>query len=220
MTRPAKSLRLRLVLGLTLASSLLWGGVALWRFNSLEQEINTMLDERLAASARMVAGIVHQFEPSEPGPSDATGSAALAPLIARDGVACEVSLVRSEVGIVPIARTGDAPEQATHGATGFGVITKGGKTWRSYVLEDGALRVATADRMDAREHLVQAAWRAMAVPFALALAGIVLLSWWISTHTLRPLRQLQQELHRRPPQDHAPVQAGRDTQELAPVVDS
>lgn len=220
MSRRAKSLRLRLVLGLTLASSLLWGGVALWRFNSLEHEINAMLDERLAASAKMVAGIVHQLQPTMDDGPDQAGDSDLAPLIARDGVACEVSLVRSEVGIVPIARTAGGPEQATHGATGFGVITKGGKTWRSYVLEEDGLRVATADRMDSREHLVQSAWRAMAVPFALALAGIVLLSWWITTRTLRPLGQLQQELRERPPQDSTPVQAGQDTQELAPVVDS
>lgn len=220
MTRRTKSLRLRLVLGLTLASSLLWGSVALWRFNSLEHEINAMLDERLAASAMMVAGIVHQLQPTVSAQPGAAGDSNTTPLIARDGVACEVSLVRSEVGLVPIARTADAPEQVTHGAVGFGFITKGGKTWRSYVVEDDGLRIATADRMDARDHLVQAAWRAMAVPFALALAAIALLSWWISTHALRPLQQLQQELRRRPPQDHTPVQAGRDTQELAPVVDS
>lgn len=220
MTRPGKSLRLRLVLGLALASCLLWGGVALWRSYSLEREVNAMLDERLVASAKMVAGIVHQFEPSPESTGGAAQQAAPHNVIGRDGVACEVSLVRSEIGILPIARTGDTPENTTQGATGFGYATKGGKAWRTYVLEDGGLRVATADRLDTRAQLVRSAWQALVLPFVLALAAIVLLTGWITTRTLRPLKLLQQELQQRPPHDPTPVRAGQDTQELAPVVHS
>ncbi|MHA7600509.1 ATP-binding protein [Alicycliphilus sp. T452] len=220
MMQLPRSLRLRLVLCLGLASCLLWGGVALWRSYSLERELNAMFDERLVASAKMVAGIVHQFQPTPESTAGTAQQAGLQTVIARDGVACEVSLVRSEVGILPIARTGGAPENATHGATGFGYATKGGKAWRTYVLEDGGLRVATADRLDTRAQLVRSAWHALALPFALALAALVLLVWWISTHTLRPLQRLQQELRARAPQDPTPVHSGRDTQELAPVVAS
>lgn len=219
MTHPGKSLRLRLVLSLTLASCLLWGGVALWRSYSLEREVNAMLDERLVASAKMVAGIVHQLEPSpESSGGGAAQEATLHSVIGRDGVACEVSLVRSEIGILPIARTKDSPENTTHGATGFGYATKGGKAWRTYVLEDGGLRVATADRLDTRAQLVRSAWQALVVSFVLALATSVLLIGWITTRSLRPLKRLQQELQQRPPHDPTPVQAGQDTQELAPVV--
>lgn len=213
-----QSLRLRLVLGLALASCLLWGGVALWRTLSLGHELNAMLDERLIASAKMVAGIVHQFEP---GAVDvAARQAQLENLIARDGVACEVSLVRSEVGILPIARTGGTPENASQGATGFGQITKGGKAWRVYVLEEDGLRVATADRLDQRAELVRSAWLALIWPFALGLAVIVLLTWWVTTRTLKPLSQLQSELEQRAPRDNTPVAAGAQVQELAPVVHS
>ncbi|MBS0507644.1 MAG: sensor histidine kinase N-terminal domain-containing protein [Proteobacteria bacterium] len=220
MMRLPTSLRLRLVLCLGLASCLLWGGVALWRSYSLERELNAMLDERLVASAKMVAGIVHQFQPTPESAAGAAQPADLQTVIGRDGVACEVSLVRSEVGILPLARTGDTPENASHGAAGFGYATKGGKAWRTYVLEDGGLRVATADRLDTRAQLVRSAWRALALPFALALTTLLLLVWWISTLTLRPLQRLQQELRERAPQDPTPVQAGRGTLELAPVVTS
>jgi len=220
MMRLPSSLRLRLVLCLGLASCLLWGGVALWRSHGLERELNAMLDERLVASAKMVAGIVHQFQPTPESTSGAARQADLQTVIGRDGVACEVSLVRSEVGILPIARSGDTPDNATQGAAGFGYATKGGKAWRTYVLEDGGLRVATADRLDTRARLVRSAWHALILPFALALVAIVLLTGWITTRTLRPLKLLQQELQQRPPQDPTPVQAGRGTQELAPVVHS
>ena len=211
-----RSLRLRLVCGLALASCLLWGGVALWRTYSLEQELNAMLDERLVASAKMVAGIVHQFEPA--GVDVAARQAALHRLIARDGVACEVSLVRSE--ITPIARTGDTPENATQGHTGFAQITKGGKTWRVYVLEEDGLRIATADRLDQRRQLVRAAWLELIIPFALAISAVLLLTWAITTRALRPLQQLRQELRQHQPNSQPRLRAGADLQELAPVVAS
>jgi len=58
------------------------------------------------------------------------------------------------------------------------------------------------------------------VPFVLALAGVVLLTWWICTLGLEPLRRLGEELQHRPPQDPSPVQTGQDTAELAPLVGS
>ena len=85
MTAPRHSLRRRLVLGLALASCLLWGGMALWRTHSLEDELNATLDERLVASARMVAGIVHQLQPTVPLPT---------------GVACVVTASASFSAIV------------------------------------------------------------------------------------------------------------------------
>ena len=215
-----KSLRLRLVLGLSLTLCVLWGSVAAWQFTHMQHELRTMLDERLVASAKMVASIVHQFQPAHgklPTPAE---QEALQSVIARDGVACEVSLVRSEVEVLPIARTGNGPDFSTLGGPGFGQITKGGKAWRTYVLEDNGLRVATADRLDVREHLVQTVVRTLVLPFALALAGVLLLTWWISTRSLRPLRHLREELAQRPPYDPMPVHAGRDTVELAPLVDS
>lgn len=219
-----KSLRLRLVLALSLTLCVLWGSVAAWQFTHMQRELRTMLDERLIASAKMVASIVHQFQPTHgtlPTPAE---QEALQSVIARDGVACEVSLVRSEVEVLPtartIARTGDGPDFSAVSGTGFGQITKGGKAWRTYVLEDNGLRVATADRLDVREHLVQTVVRTLVLPFALALAGVLLLTWWISTRSLRPLRHLREELARRPPHDPTPVHAGRDTVELAPLVDS
>ena len=215
-----KSLRLRLVLGLSLTLCVLWGSVAAWQFTHLQRELRTMLDERLIASAKMVASIVHQFQPVHGAVPTPAEQEALQSVIARDGVACEVSLVRSEVEVLPIARTGNGPDFSTLGGPGFGQVTKGGKAWRTYVLEDNGLRVATADRLDVREHLVQTVVRTLVLPFALALAGVLLLTWWISTRSLRPLRQLREELARRPPHDPTPVHAGRDTVELAPLVDS
>ncbi len=220
---PMKSLRRRLVLGLALATCVLWGVVGWWRVGVLQAELEAMLDERLVASAKMVASIVQQFQPAarplDDAP-DARDAQHLESLIARDGVACEVSLVRSEVKVLPIARTGDAPAHSTLGAPGFGQVTKGGKAWRTYVLQDGELRVATADRLDLRAQLAHSAMRSLVLTFAVALAGVWLLVWWLVGRGLRPLEALRRELRARQPRADAPVQAGRDVRELAPLVAS
>ena len=70
------------------------GRVAAWMFSDMRNELRTVLDDRLIASARMVAGIVHQFRPARELPQDWSP---MLNVIARDGVACEVSLVRGEV---------------------------------------------------------------------------------------------------------------------------
>ena len=220
MTPLPKSLRLRLVLGLSLTMCLIWGGVAAWQFTNMQRELRTMLDDRLIASARMVAGIVVQFQPMQLATTPRAQNDALLSVIARDGVACEVSLVRSEVDFLPIARTNNIPDMASAGSAGFGQITKGGKQWRTYVLEENGVRVATADRLDMRDHLVQTFLRSLVLPFALALVGVLLLTWWICTLSLQPLQRLRDELVERPPQDPRPVKSGHDIKELAPLVDS
>jgi hypothetical protein len=148
------SLRLRLVLGLSLTLCVLWGSVAAWMFPTMQRELRTMLDDRLIASARMVSGIVHQFQPAQVDAITPANNALLS-VIARDGVACEVSLVRSEVDILPLAKTSNSPDFTPLTRSGFGSIEKGGKSWRTYVLEENGIRIATADRLDVREQLVQ-----------------------------------------------------------------
>lgn len=218
--RPMQSLRVRLVLGLSLTICLVWSGVAIWQFTNMQRELRTLLDDRLIASARMVVGIVQQFQQAELAAAPRASNDALLSVIGRDGVACEVSLVRSEVDILPIARTNNIPDMASAGSAGFGQITKGGKQWRTYVLEDKGVRVATADRLDVRNQLVQTFVRTLVLPFVLALAVILLLTWWIGTRSLRPLQRLSRELVQRPPYDPTPVQSGRNVKELALLVDS
>ena len=54
------SLRLRLLLLIGISLSLLWGAVAIWMLRSLDDEVHHTLDQRLAMSAQMVAGLMSQ----------------------------------------------------------------------------------------------------------------------------------------------------------------
>lgn len=216
-----KSLRLRLVVTLCLAIAVVWSCAAAWMFSSLRHELLNVLDNRLIASTRMVAGIVSQFSQAQI--AEATlqdPSSELASVISRDGVACEVSLVRGEVELLPIARTENSPGFGDVQELGFSSAIKGGKLWRTYVLEDNGVRITTADRMDVRERLVQSFAYALILPFALVLLGLLALTWWLATRGLQPLQGLQQALANRPPQDETPIEVGQDIKELAPMVGS
>lgn len=216
-----KSLRLRLVVTLCLAIAVVWSTAAAWMFGSMRHELQNVLDDRLVASTRMVAGIVSQFSQAHMEASSQPGQHTdLTSVIARDGVACEVSLVRGEVELLPIARTDNSPGFTEVQELGFGRITKGGKLWRTYVLEENGIRITTADRMDVREHLVQSFAYALILPFVLVLLGLLALTWWLATRGLAPLRGLQQALANRPPQDDSPIAVGQDIKELAPMVHS
>ena len=218
-----RSLRVRLLACLCLALCTLWGGVAAWMFSDMRNELRTVLDDRLIASARMVAGIVHQFRPARELPQDWSP---MLNVIARDGVACEVSLVRGEVQPVRpesalpqvLAKTEGSPVFPQSMPLGFSTIIKGGKPWRTYVLEDHGVRIATADRIDVREGLIHGFAYTIVLPFVLALLASMGLMWWAVTQGLRPLEALRRELARRPPGDDSPVAQGLQTRELAPLV--
>ena len=181
-----KSLRWRLLATLGIAIFVLWSSMAAWMFTSIRRELISVLDDRLIASTRMVAGIVQQFSHEQIQSASVPGKHVdLTSVIARDGVACEVSLVRAEVELLPLARTENSPGFDSLQGTGFGRIDKGGKLWRTYVLEENGIRIATADRIDVREGLVQSFAYAMVLPFAMALLGLLAITWWACTKGLQ-----------------------------------
>ncbi|WP_332742699.1 ATP-binding protein [Hydrogenophaga sp.] len=211
------TLRLRLVAIIGLSLTLLWSVVAVWMFMDVREQLRTALDERLAASARMVAGLVARL-PAERlqvnGPPDLPLD-----VIARDGLACEVSLVRGEVGILPIARTATSPglEAAT---LGYSTAVHGGKSWRTYVLQVGEVRIATADRVDGREGLLREIALSAAVPFAIAMAGSLVLLWIGVGRGLAPIERVRTALLNRRADAEVPLPDIDAPPELQPLIDT
>lgn len=211
------SLRLRL-LGIIGASLLvLWTLVAVWMFIDLRSQMRAALDDRLAASARMVAALVGQL-PAQRGPAGGQPGPLL-DVIARDGLACEVSLLRGEVILETVARTASSPGMADV-APGYSTRTFGGKLWRTYVLQQGGIRVATADRLDVREGLMRDIGLAAGLPFAVALAGSLLLLWFAIGRGLAPIEAIRRQLARRRPDDDAALPVTAVPAELSPLVDT
>ncbi|MEB0114114.1 ATP-binding protein [Variovorax sp. RTB1] len=218
VTRRPWSLRLRLlsIIGVSLLS--VWSLVAVWMLIDVRNELRSALDDRLAASARMVAGLMLQLPAGAP-PGSSSQSASPLDVIARDGLACEVSLLRGEVMFQTVARTTGSPSLAS-APTGYTTRSFGGKEWRTYVLEQGGIRIATADRIDVRENLLRDIALTAGIPFALALTGSLVLLWFGIGRGLRPLEQLRVALALRRPDDASALPAMSPPPELRPLVET
>ena len=83
------SLRLRLSLTIGSAFVLVWALAAAWMLSDLRQQMMFSLDQRLVASARMVAGLLEQL-PQLPVKGEGTHFSA-EQLTIPGGMACQVS---------------------------------------------------------------------------------------------------------------------------------
>jgi signal transduction histidine kinase len=173
------------------------------------------MDDRLAASARMVAGLISQLPASSMIPTG--GKLPLLDVIARDGLACEVSLVRGEVNLQPVVRTAGSPGLNTPGL-GFSTYTFGGKPWRTYVMAQDGVRIALADRLDVRDALLNDILLSAAVPFAVTLVAGMLLLWFGIGKGLAPLESIRKALASRGADEEAPLQVANPPTELRPLV--
>ena len=138
-------------------------------------------------------------------------------VVGRDGLACEVSLLRGEVRVQTVARTASSPALDDL-PPGYSTRMFGGKAWRTYVLHDGPIRVATADRIDMRETLLRDVALTAGVPFMVALAGSLVMLWFGIGGGLAPLERMRKVLERRRPDDDAPLATMPVPKELAPLV--
>lgn len=187
------TLRSRLLLILGLSLTVLWSAASVWMLIDLRHEFRSALDERLAASARMVAGLVVQL-PQTSLPTEAPPRRVV-DLLAQDGVACEVRLLRGGV----LARTHNSPTDLGFTGSGYSTRTIQGVNWRSYTLEQDGIRITTADRLDRRTALLQDIVVAAAVPFLIAMAGSLMALWLGVRHGLAPLVPIRKALAERDP---------------------
>ncbi len=206
------TLRLRLMMIIGLSFTVLWGATSVWMFVDVRAEFRDALDERLAASARMVAGLVSQL-PESPLAASSRPHDVL-DVIAKDGVACEVRLLRGEV----IARTLDSPGGLGLASIGYSTRTINGQQWRSYTLEQGGKRVTTADRLDRRQALLRNIILATVVPFLVAMGGGLVVLWLGIRRGLEPLESIRQTLAERQPDAVTPLPPTQVPGELAPLV--
>ena len=212
------TLRLRLLLMIGISMILLWSGVALWMLHGLDKEMHRTLDQRLAMSAHMVAGLMSQNPAAWDGRTGKAGASTLNLPAAAKGLACQVSL-RGEV----IARTpGAVPEAMATAASALGFFDREikGEHWRSYTLESQGLRVTTSDRLNERDTLLGNVMLAAAVPFVVALVGSLVVLWFGVGSGLLPLERLRQALASRTAETLTPIPDKPMSRDLLPLVNT
>jgi signal transduction histidine kinase len=207
------SLRLRLSLILGGAFILIWALAAAWMFRDLRSQMMFSLDQRLVASARMVAGLVDQL----PAPLSTQGNGthfSADQLSIPDGMACQVSSLRGEI----LARSHSSAEQTLDDQkSGFHDQVIDGAHWRSFTLARDNVRITTADRQQEREALNTSMLLAASAPVLMALLGSLGVLWLGVRQGLAPLQRMRDALTRRSPDSLEPLQIDRLPSELEPL---
>ena len=210
------SLRLRLSLILGTAFVLIWALAAAWMLRDLRQQMMFSLDQRLVASARMVAGLIDQLP--QPLTSQGEGTRLSADqLSVPDGMACQVTSLRGEI----LARSHQhADQHLDNGSGGFHDQMIDGASWRSFTFVHGDIRITTADRNLEREALNRSILLAASAPVLVALLGSLGLLWLGIGKGLAPLNWMRDALRRRSPDSVEPLQIKAVPSELQPLLDT
>ncbi len=208
------SLRLRLSLILGSVFVLIWAVAATWMLCDLRGQIMQSLDQRLAASAHMVAGLLAQM----PTPDKTDGTAMTAEQLGMpNGMACQVSSLRGEV----LVRSHGNPNQALDAQeAGFHDQVVNDDHWRSFTLTRGDLRITTADRQAERDTLKYSILLAASVPVAVALLGSLALLWVGIGQGLAPLNRMRDALKRRSADSLEPLHVPNLPSELQPLLET
>lgn len=208
------SLRTRLSLTLGSAFIVIWVLAAAWMLRDLRTQMMESLDQRLEASARMVAGLLEQMQM----PMDGDGKVFhAAELSVPNGMACQLSSLRGEV----LARTESSPSEPLKAdASGFHDQMINGDHWRVYTMMHDSVRVSTADRQIERDLLGQSVLLAASVPVLVALFGSLILVWFGIGRGLAPLNRMRDALNQHSADSVEPLVVPHLPSELQPLLKS
>jgi signal transduction histidine kinase len=208
-----KTLRLRLLVTIGASFALFWTLSSVWTLVDLRDEFRDALDERLAASARMVAALIADSPHLSVQPGS-RGASPIPYLVRTDNVACEIRLVRGGI----VGRTENSPERLGLVSPGYRTRVIDGVTWRSYTIEHNGMRITTADKADRRQELFRNIAFATFVPFLVAMAATLIALWFAVRHGLRPLERIRVALEVREPGALHPLPEHDLPRELTPLV--
>ena len=207
------SLRLRAVLITGIALCLLWASAAAWLTKDLHATLDRTLDQRLAMSARMVAGLM---ERSVIAPERVREELSTVIEVGNpQGIACQIRSLRGEI----LASTGTSVlEELTQPPSGYAYQNINGQEWRTFTVRAGEHIITTADRIDERSTLFRGILLAAGMPFLIAVLGGLLALWFGIRRGLAPLDDLRDTLHKRGTHGTRPIPEGNAPGELRPVI--
>jgi len=188
------SLKWRLVSTILMVFVILWSLVFCWLYFELEKRLQNTLDERLSASAHMVARLIQQLPVDE---IANTVNAVQEDHSTQNLIACQVSLFSSNVSAnhQVIAKTQGSPESLGTRKIGLSTWSENGVEWRSYVLQKGQIQVVAAEKLQLRYSLLKQILQSVLIPLVITLILCVFLILWIIRVEFQPLDQIAQHLN-------------------------
>lgn len=195
MNRPRYSLKWRLVLSITCAFVLIWIVAFAWLYYNLEQKMTETLDERLSASAHMVARLLGQIPVQQ---LTHVAEPVVSELNNPNLIACVVSVIKLNVVLdhSVVAQTKGAPKQLAQQPEGFRTWDENGVAWRSFTLRQGQIQVVAAERILLREALLTEILKSILWPLCLTLILCIALILWIIKKEFKPLEYTAQVLQK------------------------
>lgn len=206
------TLRLRLLVAIGASFAIFWTLSSIWTLIDLRSEFRRTLDERLAASAHMVAALIVDSPQLAAEPGRVNGSTAI-PLLRSDSVACEIRSLRGRI----VGRTDNSPDRLGLVNPGYRTRTIDGVSWRSYTIEHNGMRITTADKVAGRQQLFQEIAVAAFVPFLIAMVASLVALWYAVRHALRPLERIRVALEQRDPSALQPLAVQGLPDEVVPL---
>lgn len=187
------SLKWRLVSTILAVFVILWSLVFCWLYFELEKRLQDTLDERLSASAHMVARLIQQLPVDE---IANTVNAVQQDHSTPNLIACQVSLFSSNISAnhQVIAKTLGSPESLSTRKIGLSTWSENGVGWRSYVLQKGQIQVVAAERLQLRYSLLKQILQSVLIPLIITLILCIFLILWIIRVEFQPLDQIAQHL--------------------------
>jgi two-component system sensor histidine kinase QseC len=209
------SIRLRLILILTLATSAIWLSAALWINISTRAQVERVLDARLSEAANMVSSLMADRRIAL---NDNAAGATIA--LPSDGgysrqLSCQIWSLQGDL----LGASSGAPDARLSEAEGFAITLIDGEPWRVFTVlnPDVGVRVMVGDRMEVRDRLVGDVVQGLLWPLAVIFPALALLIWISVGRGLAPLAHLETVLRHRKPDDLNPLPESRDPREIRPV---
>lgn len=191
------SLKWRLATSLLIVFLCLWSIVFIWLYVDLQKRLQDTLDQRLSASAHMVARLIQQF------PIQAISNELIQQTHnstdAENLIVCEVSLFSSDISVGQhvVAKTRGAPANLSQQQIGFSTWQQGEIKWRSYVLRKNDIQVVAAERMLLRDSLLQQILQSVLIPLIMSLFICIILIIIIISKEFKSLDSITQHLNQK-----------------------
>lgn len=209
------SIRLRLILILTLATSAVWLSAVLWISISTRAQVERVLDARLSEAANMVSSLMADRRIAL---NDAAAQATIA-LSGDSGysrqLSCQIWSLQGDL----LGASSGAPDARLSDDEGFATTRIDDEPWRVFTVVNPhvGVRVMVGDRMEVRNGLVGGVVQGLLWPLAVIFPVLALLIWISVGRGLAPLAHLESALRQRRPDDLNPLPDSRDPREIRPV---
>lgn len=211
-------LRWQLLWRIGISVLLMWLLLAPWLLLSVQKEMQNTLDNRLAASAKMLMSLMSQYDldPLVNGTQRSPLFDQTDNLDLPATLACKVANVAGDI----IAVSHDAPESVlTTTQQGYQNRMQDGEPWRVFNLSQAGLTITTAERLETRDTLMRSVVIAAGLPFFLSLAGTLAVVWFGILHGFKPLHSLSESMARRNTEDLTSLVWEQRPAEVRPLVD-